>query len=142
MIVRADGRRVGFLCTNILEGRISFRSKLLAIFKVRKGYVIGVSPSFQIVIHPKGHADAFLRLHDHVLAHIPHQYLSWPDGGSSIDVPSGSTRKSGGSTPPTDPAAPSPPHHNSPPLTKPILPPGQTNTNPPPCSPPTPAPFS
>src|SRR5260370_42382492 len=98
MIERADGRRVALLCTNILEGRISFRSKLLAIFKVRKGYVIGVSPSFQIVIHPKGHADAFLRLHDHVLAHIPLQYLSWPDGGSSIDVPSGSTRKSGGGT--------------------------------------------
>jgi len=96
MIVRADGRRVGCLCTNILEGRISYRSKLLAIFKVRKGYVIGVSPSLQIVIHPKCHADAFLRLHDHVLARIPHQYLSWPDGGSSIDVPSGSTRKSGG----------------------------------------------
>src|SRR5260370_23491549 len=96
MIERADGRRVGLLCTNILEVRISFRSKLLAIFKVRKGCVIGVSPSLQIVIHPKGHADAFLRLHDHVLAHIPHQYLSWPDGGSSIDVPSGSTRKSGG----------------------------------------------
>ena len=87
---------MGYLCINILEGRISFRSKLLAIFKVRKGYVIGVSPSLQIVIHPKGHADAFLRLHDHVFARIPHQYLSWPDGGSSIEVPSGSTRKSGG----------------------------------------------
>src|SRR5260370_33951903 len=96
MIVRADGRRVGCLCTNILEGRISYRSKLLAIFKVRKGYVIGVSPSLQIVIHPKGHADAFLRLHDHVFARIPHQYLSWPDGGSSIEVPSDSTRKEGG----------------------------------------------
>src|ERR1700682_4171419 len=88
------GCRVGSLCTNILEGRISFRSKLLAIFKVRKGYVIGVSPSLQIVIHPKCHADAFVRLHDHVFARIPHQYLSWPDGGSSIEVPSGSTRNS------------------------------------------------
>jgi hypothetical protein len=32
---------VGYLCTNILEGRISFRSKLLVISYVRKGYVIG-----------------------------------------------------------------------------------------------------
>src|ERR1700738_5288216 len=45
----------------MLEGRISYRSKLLAIFKVRKGYVIG-GPSLRIVIHPKCHADAFLRL--------------------------------------------------------------------------------
>src|ERR1700682_3159048 len=90
------GSPEGWLCTNILEGRISYKSKLLAIFKVRKGYVIGVSPSLQIVTHSKCHADAFLRLHDHVFARNPRQYLSWPDGGSSIEVPSGSTRKSGG----------------------------------------------
>src|ERR1700738_4069817 len=43
----------GGLWVNILEGRISFRSKRLAISQVRKGYVIGVSPSLQIVIDPK-----------------------------------------------------------------------------------------
>src|SRR6266446_6270889 len=65
------GYRVGYLCINILEGRISFRSKFLAISYVRKGYVIGVSSSLQIVIDPKCHAVAFTKLHDHVVARIP-----------------------------------------------------------------------
>jgi hypothetical protein len=62
---------VGYLCINILEGRISFRSKLLVISQVRKVYVIGVRSSLQIVIDPKCHAVAFTRLHDHVVARIP-----------------------------------------------------------------------
>jgi hypothetical protein len=78
MIVRADGRRVGCLCTNILEGRISFRSKILAISNVQKGYAIGVSSSLQIVIDPKYHAVAFTKLHDHIVARIPNRYLSRP----------------------------------------------------------------
>jgi hypothetical protein len=65
------GYRVGSLCINILDEKISFRGKLLVIFWVRKGYVIGVSSSLQIVIDPKCHADAFTRLHYHVVARIP-----------------------------------------------------------------------
>jgi len=79
MIVRADGRRVGCLCINILEGRISFRSKLLVISYVRKGYVIGVSSSLQIVIDPNCHAVAFTKLHNHIVARIPNRYPSRPN---------------------------------------------------------------
>lgn len=59
MIKRASGVSSGYLCINILEGRISFRSKRLVISQVRKGYVIGVSSSLQIVIDPNCHAVAF-----------------------------------------------------------------------------------
>src|SRR5258708_32568777 len=52
------GSPEGWLRINILEGRISFRSKLLVISYVRKGHVIGVSSSLQIVIDPKCHAVA------------------------------------------------------------------------------------
>jgi hypothetical protein len=52
------GSPEGWLCTNILEGRISFRSKLLVISYVRKGYAVGVSSSLPIVIDPKCHAVA------------------------------------------------------------------------------------
>ena len=73
------GSPEGWLRINILEGRISFRSKLLAISYVRKGYVIGVSSSLQIVIDPKCHAVAFTKLHDHIVARIPNRYLSRSD---------------------------------------------------------------
>jgi hypothetical protein len=85
MIVRADGRLVGCLCTNILEGRISFRSKLLAISNVQEGYAIGVSSSLQIVIDPKYHAVAFTKLHDHIVARIPNRFLSRPSSRSTPD---------------------------------------------------------
>src|SRR5712664_4563183 len=73
------GSPEGLLRINILEGRISFRSKLLAISYVRKGYVIGVSSSLQIVIDPKCHAVVCYETPHHIVGRIPNQYLSWLD---------------------------------------------------------------